>query len=342
MHPKVSIIIPCYNVERFLDRCMNSMVSQTLSEIEFILVDDKSPDGTPEKCDEWARKDSRVKVVHKQHNEGLGLARNTGLEVAVGEYFAFIDSDDFVENMMFEDLYIHASSHNLDAAFCGFYFYKDDSHKRMRQEKQDYEVCDTPETINEVLLDMVGGLPSSKSDAPILSSVWKGIYKRDVIEKNNISFESERKYIAEDIIFHCDFLPFCKRVGFVPNCYYYYCDNGSSLTKTYRVDRFEKELYMYDAIEQRLQGYGFVESDYRNRLDRYFQLKIRACITQQAQFISQYGYKLMRTSAQTIINNEKVRGFVKRFPYQKLHFKHKIFFLLLKYKMVDVLLYILK
>lgn len=339
---KISIIVPCYKVERYLDRCLGTLVNQTLKDIEIILVDDRSPDGTPHKCDVWAMKDNRIRVIHKTYNEGLGLARNTGLEVATGEYVAFIDSDDFVENTMFEDLYTHASSHNLDAVFCGFYFYKDESHKRMRQEKQDYEVYDKPQAINGVLLDMVGGLPNSKSDAPILSSVWKGIYKRAVLVKNKILFESERKYIAEDIIFHCDFLPFCKRVGFVPNCYYYYCDNGSSLTKTYRTDRFEKELYMYDAIEQRLQNHGFIESDYRNRLDRYFQLKIRACIAQQSQFISQNGYKPMRTAAQSIINNEKVRCFVKRFPYHKLHIKHKIFFLLLKFKIVDVLLYILK
>lgn len=340
--PKISIILPCFKVEKYLDRCMNSMVNQTLSDVEFILVDDKSPDGTPAECDDWAKKDARVKVVHKQKNEGLGLARNTGLEVAKGEYVAFVDSDDFVETMMFEDLYTHASSHNLDAVFCGFYFYKDESHKRKRQEKQNYEVCDTPEGIKGVLLDMVGGLPNAKSDAPILSSVWKGIYKREVLENNKLLFVSERKYIAEDIIFHCDFLPCCNSVGFVPGCYYYYCDNGSSLTKTYREDRFEKELFMYDAIEQRLINKGYTENDYRDRLDRYFQLKLRACIAQQAHFIKEKGYLKMRAQVCRMLNDKKVRSFIKRFPYKELHLKHKVFFLLVRFKMTDMLMLILK
>lgn len=342
MQPKISIIIPCYKVEKYLDRCMNSLVNQTLSDIEFILVDDKSPDGTSAKCKEWAGKDSRIKVIHKKQNEGLGLARNTGLEFATGGYVAFIDSDDFVETTMFEDLYTHASIHNLDAVFCGFYYYKDDSHKRMRQEKQDYVVYETPESIRGVLLDMVGGLPNAKTDAPILSSVWKGIYKRDVLENNKLIFVSEREYIAEDIIFHCDYLHCCNRVGFVPGCYYYYCDNGSSLTKNYRKDRFDKELFMYDAIEQRLHNQGIIESDFRNRLDRYFQLKIRACIAQQARFIDKFGYLQMRESSLSIINEKRVRAFVERFPYKQLPIKHKVFFLLLKYRCVDLLMLILK
>ena len=342
MQYKISIIVPCYNVEKLLCRCMDSLIKQTLKEVEFILVDDKSSDLTSQLCDDWAQKEERVKVIHKKQNEGLGLARNSGLEVATGEYVAFIDSDDFVETTMFEDLYSHASSHNLDAAFCGFYFYKDEEHKRKRQEKQDYEVCDTPELIKGVLLDMVGGLPNAKSDAPILSSVWKGIYRRDILEKKNLIFVSERKYIAEDIIFHCDFLPCCERVGFVPGCYYYYCNNGSSLTKTYREDRFEKELYMYDAIEQRLINKGYTEKDYRNRLDRYFQLKLRACIAQQAHFIKQKGYCQMRARTTAILNDRKVGSFVSRFPYKQLDFKHKVFFLLVKFKMIDILLWVLK
>ena len=97
MKPKVSIIVPVYNVEKYLDRCMESLLNQTLKDIEIILVDDGSPDNCPQICDEYAKKDSRVKVVHKV-NAGLGYARNSGLDVASGEYVAFVDSDDYVLN----------------------------------------------------------------------------------------------------------------------------------------------------------------------------------------------------------------------------------------------------
>lgn len=342
MSIKVSIIIPCYNVEKYFDRCLQSVVEQTIKDIEVILVDDCSKDGTPSKCDVWEKKDSRISVIHKQVNEGLGYARNTGLEVAKGEYVAFLDSDDFVDADMYMDLYNHANDNNLDAVFCGYRYFRDAKHIRMRQEKNNDEIYNTKEGVNNVLLDMVGSTPNVKSDVVILSSVWKGIYRMSIFQDFKVRFVTEREYIAEDIIFHCDFLPKCSRVGFVHSCHYYYCENGSSLTKSYKEDRFQKELVMYDSIESRLIQSGFVESDYRNRLDRYFLLKIRACLSQHARYIKKYGYKIMRHRSYAIVNHECVRSLVQRFPYQKLDFKHKLFFVLLKYKLVDIILMLLK
>ena len=103
--PKISLIVPCYNVERYLDTCVKSLVEQTLEDIEIILVNDLSPDRVPEMCDKWASNDRRVKVIHKKTNEGLGYARNSGLDIATGEYVAFIDSDDYVDTKMYEMLY---------------------------------------------------------------------------------------------------------------------------------------------------------------------------------------------------------------------------------------------
>ena len=110
---KVSIIVPCYGVEKYLDCCMESIVNQTLKDIEIILVDDGSPDRVPQICDEWAQKDPRIKVIHKK-NAGLGYARNSGLEIASGEYVAFVDSDDYVDIRMYEFLYGNAVANDLD------------------------------------------------------------------------------------------------------------------------------------------------------------------------------------------------------------------------------------
>lgn len=119
MKPKVSIIVPVYNVEKYLVRCMESLLNQTLKEIEIILVDDGSPDNCPQMCDEYARRDSRVKVIHKS-NAGLGYARNSGLDVAVGEYIAFVDSDDYVDTSMYATLWNEARASNADVVFCNF------------------------------------------------------------------------------------------------------------------------------------------------------------------------------------------------------------------------------
>ena len=106
--PKVSIIVPVYNVEKYLDRCMQSLLGQTLKELEIILVDDGSPDNSPALCDNYESASDNlhwpiIEVIHKI-NEGLGFARNSGLEIATGEYIAFLDSDDFVDVNMYEQL----------------------------------------------------------------------------------------------------------------------------------------------------------------------------------------------------------------------------------------------
>lgn len=103
MEKLLSVIIPIYNVEPYLDRCMESIVNQTYKNLEIIMVDDGSPDNCPELCDQWQRKDVRIKVIHKK-NGGLSDARNAGLDIASGEYIAFVDSDDFVDLDMYRSM----------------------------------------------------------------------------------------------------------------------------------------------------------------------------------------------------------------------------------------------
>lgn len=338
---KVSIIVPVYNVEKYLDRCMSSLLGQTLRDLEIILVDDGSPDKCPQFCEKYKDEYSNIKVVHKK-NAGLGFARNSGLEVCEGEYVAFIDSDDFADVHMFHELYTFAVENNLDACFCGYNIYKNVNDIKTKKEFLDYTLFRGNREVRNVLLDMVGSTPDYNSDVRILSSMWKGIYKLDVIRKNNLQFVSERQYIAEDIIFHLDFLPCCQNVGFVPGAYYNYCDNGTSLTRSYKVDRFEKELSQYKEMERRLITHKFTETEYRHRLDRYLLLKIRSCVHQQEIFASVYGYWRMRYEALTILKSPEVRSFIDRYPYKKLRLKHKLFFLMIKYKMIDVIFLLFK
>ena len=115
MSALLSVIIPVYKVEQYLDQCVESVVNQTYRNLDIILVDDGSPDKCGAMCDAWAEKDSRIRVVHKQ-NEGLGFARNSGLDVANGEYFAFLDSDDYLDNTIYERLMEKALKTGADIA----------------------------------------------------------------------------------------------------------------------------------------------------------------------------------------------------------------------------------
>ena len=116
--PLISIIVPVYCVEEWLDRCISSIVSQTYTNLQIILVDDDSPDRCPEICEKWASIDSRIQVIHKK-NEGVSVARNVGLENATGDYISFVDSDDWIDASFYEILLNTLLQNDLDIIECG-------------------------------------------------------------------------------------------------------------------------------------------------------------------------------------------------------------------------------
>lgn len=120
MDKLLSIIVPVYKAEKHLDRCVESILSQTYGNIELVLVDDGSPDACPAMCDSWAKRDWRVRVIHKKNN-GASSARNAGLDMASGEYIGFVDADDFVEPDMYETLMKNALENNADRSGCGYF-----------------------------------------------------------------------------------------------------------------------------------------------------------------------------------------------------------------------------
>lgn len=341
MKPYISIIIPIYNVEKYLDRCIQSVIQQKIKNIEIILVDDESPDNCPIICENYKSRYPNIKVIHKK-NGGLGYARNSGLEVCEGEYVAFLDSDDFVSENMFKDLYEYATENNLDICYCGYYLYHNKNHIEPKINGNKPYICTSKQSIREMILDIVGSTPQDKSDVKLLSSACLGIYRQNIFKEKNIRFVSEREFIAEDFIFNINFLSECKRTGYIPKAYYYYCYNSSSLTQTYRHDRFEKELQLYNEIENILTKHGFQEYEYKNRLDRYLLLKLRSCLSQQASYISAYGYKTMYKYGMEIINSKPIKALVQRYPYQYLPCKHKVFFLLIKWKLLTLIFLLLK
>ena len=115
--PLISVIVPVYQVEQYLDRCVSSILEQTYDHLEVILIDDGSPDSCPRLCDEWAEKDPRVRVIH-QENGGVSSARNAGLDAATGDYIAFVDSDDAIRPNYFETLYALLTEHQAELSIC--------------------------------------------------------------------------------------------------------------------------------------------------------------------------------------------------------------------------------
>lgn len=135
--PKISIIVPVYKAEPYLKKCIDSILNQTFKDFELILVDDGSPDRCGEICDEYALKDSRIKIIHKE-NGGQSSARNVGLDIAQGEYIGFVDSDDWIEPDMYKKLFKVLKNDNVDMAICNINSIKDKKLRDRKKEKRKY------------------------------------------------------------------------------------------------------------------------------------------------------------------------------------------------------------
>ena len=336
MKPKVSVIVPIWNVEKYLDRCIQSILNQTLKDIEIILVDDESPDNCPQMCDEYAKLDSRVKVIHKK-NGGLGLARNSGIEVANGEFITFIDSDDFIDLCMMERLYKECKNEKLDVIYSEFNV---DDYPGFRIVLLPEKLYIGSEQIEGLCLDMIGAEPTFISSVKFQCSACKGLYSSDLIRNNKLKFLSERLYISEDLMFNLDLLKFAQRVKFVPWQFYHYCLNGVSLTHLYRSDRWQKSLIMIDELDKRSVDFRNKE-EFKHRLNRTCLFYARTAIIDN---ISQHNisFRSKLTAIREIINEKHVRNSLEKYPINKLPIQWKIFAYLLKWKQVIILYILLK
>ena len=270
--PIVSIIVPVYNVEPYLERCIQSLLNQSLKDIEIILVDDESPDNCPMMCDQYALMDSRVKVIHKK-NGGLGFARNSGLEIATGEFVAFVDSDDYVEKIMYEKLYQEARNSNADAVYSNFYV-EQSTGVWIKSEEVNQKRLWVGDDVISFMLDMISSAPYVRQERKYQMSVWHSIYRSSIIKKFAIRFLSERQVGSEDIPFQVDFLLKSKKVVYMPEMFYHYCNNAKSLTAKYKLNMFDMYKNLYNILVDKTKNI----SSAQQRIDRFFIGYSRYCI----------------------------------------------------------------
>lgn len=337
MIPKVSIIIPIYNVEQYVHRCIDSIINQTLQDIEIILVDDKSPDKCPQICDNYAKKDKRIIVIHKNKNEGLGMARNSGIKVATGEFIAFVDSDDFVDQNMYEDLYNHAKAQKCDTVFCSLTFLKN-NHKTNFKEVEKETIFEAKD-IHRFLLDMVGPMPSFKSDVKYIVSVCKAIYSREIVYQQKLLFCSEKISASEDMIFHIDYLYKAQKICFVPKYYYFYRQNNNSITHTYTNEKIQRLKSFLIDISNKL-SLLYPEEDYKIRVYRKYLLYLRLIL--QIHIKMNPNIINCLKAIENECSEQFYQSFLKEYPYKSLPFKHKIFFIAVKYNLYIILWGMLK
>jgi glycosyltransferase involved in cell wall biosynthesis len=331
----VSIIVPIYNVEKYLHRCVDSLLNQTNRNIEIILVDDGSNDRCPLFCDEYAEKDSRVKVVHRI-NGGLGYARNSGLDLAKGEYIGFVDADDYVDADMFEIMYNVAFKNNAD-------FVRVDNYKETIEgvvlnanyvpslKEGNYE---REKILSDLLYPQFGMLPGDSGDKYVSCSVWRNIYKREIIEKYSIRFVSERDLISEDIPFNLDFMYHSQKAYVINKKFYHYIINEKSLTQIYREDRFDKELVLYHDLKKRLiyyNLYGYCKL----RLERHLLSRARMCIRNEV--LGNPIKKSVFSNIKKILDCNEIIQILSSYPINRMKPKYMLVTMMMKFKCIKIL-----
>ncbi len=244
---KISILIPCYNVEKYIKQCLDSVVNQTLKDIEIICINDGSTDSTLDILREYESRDNRIKVISKQ-NSGYGASMNIGLEAANGEYIGIVESDDFAELDMFEKLYNTAKDNDLDLVRCQYYLYKSSDNSN--------ELFDnTWVPMNKIYCPLDDNTPFLQAPA-----IWCNLFKKDMIFDNNIRFLETPGASYQDTSFAFKLYACAKRFMMISDAFIHYrVDNENSsvnsvkkmdcvITEYAEIKNFAKEHKIYDKL----------------------------------------------------------------------------------------------
>ena len=308
---KVSVIIPVYKAEYFLDKCVNSIINQTYENLEIILVDDGSPDNSPKMCDEWAKKDKRIKVIHKE-NGGASSARNKGLEDCTGDYIYFCDSDDFIEINCIEKLVDKIKDN--DVVIMGY--------NKVNGDKITAKVYNDKLSQNEFISEII-----HEWDFGLL---WNKLYKKEFIK----SKFNEKFKIREDLLFNSEYFKNVKKIGLINEPLYNYIDNPNSLTKGAKTIPFEQlktiHLNMLELLNQ------IDESIVPHQNATYLKSFIN--------ILKPFVYSKLKKEDKEVVFNYLEDDTIKESfkNYKTINLKESIFIFLLKHKKINLLLFFIK
>ncbi|ETI67570.1 glycosyltransferase [Neobacillus vireti] len=275
MNPKVSIIVPIYNVEKYLSRSLDSLLAQTLKEIEIIAINDGSKDSSLDILKEYALKDSRIKVLDKP-NGGVSSARNEGIKIATGEYIGFVDPDDWVDQEMYEIMYNYAISEKVDIVMCS-YIREFENHSKLKEFNLPGEVrYDDDEVKLIVMRRLVGPLNEEIANPELLDAwgtVWSKLYRAEIIKENGIRLIDLNKIgTNEDTLFNIEVFYYAKSFLFINSPYYHYWRaNSTSVTTGFKPNLMDQWIYLFSYIEKFLKD---------KKMNEYFFIALnnRICI----------------------------------------------------------------
>lgn len=321
--PLFSIIVPVYNVEKYLNKCVQSVLDQSFCDFELILVDDGSPDGCPALCDRWAKKDARIKVIHKQ-NGGLINARKSGLEAAAGEYIGFVDGDDWIEPHVYGLFADMIKKYSPDMVLSDFYY---DSGGALEKSGQLFtkEYYDSEALKNELYPVMLySGVYYKFGVNPCC---WSKVFKKELLKKNLPQVDGRVK-MGEDAAFVYPCLLDAHSAAAVPQAGYHYISNEQSMTNSYDENLKDIIFIAYEHIVKKARESG---ADLGLQADYYLLYLTNFLIRNEVRAENpNAGFSL-------IINNEDVIESARRIKLSSLPLHTKMLAAALKMKSLPLL-----
>ena len=329
-----SIIIPVYNVENYLERCVNSALAQTCQSIEIILVDDGSSDNCPEICDRYAKEYSQIKVIHKK-NGGLASARNAGLAIANGEFIFFLDSDDWITSNTIEELIAIAIENQVDFVrfrpmYAGWPNHEDGDLCDFGTESGMAEGLYDRKKIEEEILPRLFATPQLTMG--VIVAAWRSLYRKDFLNQNNLKFDENVRY-SEDSIFSAKVVWNTKSFYYLDGPrYYYYSFNSTSIIRSFKEDRWESCKNLMTCFDNNflaIDGYDFSEQLW---LQKIF------CVVHALNQRKMIGdMKLREIYCRKICKDPITVLSFKHLNLVKVHWKLKIILLLIKFQRCKLL-----
>lgn len=254
--PKLSVIVPVYKAEAVLETCVASVLAQTFSDWELLLIDDGSPDGSGKLCDDYAAQDSRVRVFHKP-NGGVSSARNLGMAEAVGDYILFIDADDWIAPETCQTLLDALEGAGADSAGCAHWNITPDGQKWAEPGALPAGTYDR-EAIRAGVVDRLLGRRLGKPGEVLNGFIWRFLFSRDIIARHELRFSGA---YLEDELFLLEYFCLAERLAMVDTPLYFYLQNPASVTRNYLPDYMDTFRTFYQAKEALAAKYGLEKDD---------------------------------------------------------------------------------
>ena len=320
---KVSIIVPIYNVEKYLEKCITSILNQNYKNIEVILVDDGSIDHSIDICDMFEARDSRVKAYHKA-NGGLSDARNYGLKRCSGEYIMFVDGDDWIDNNTVEEAMTFMESNSLDIVF--FTYKKEYEEKTVEVHPYNKNIVSKENDIlRKRLFGSIGEELRHPEFSDSLCSACMKIYRRSIIEQSKIHFQSTKVIGSyEDGLFNIQVMKYSNKVGYLDEAFYHYRKtNSTSLPSTYKPQLAEQWNKLFELIKKSIVEEN-LESEYVLRLNNRIVLSLIGIGLNE--LCSQKSGAEKKEFIRKYITSDIYRHALQQFEFKFLSLKWKVFF----------------